>query len=153
MELFEPMLRLGLSGKKVISSRALRVISILSEKNPRLIDPHIHTIIESAGQAEIESNKFNLLKLLTYIDVPEDDDTLDRIINLCYEAIDARVERVAIKVYAIEILGKIVDRYPELAGELQLIISKHYEYSTMAFRCRADRIMKNLGRNIELELD
>ena len=148
MELFGPMLRLGLSGKHKISSRALRVIAILSEYNPALLDPHIETIIDSAGKAEIESNKFNLLKLLTFTGVPEDEVTLDKIINLCYEAIETKTERIAIKVYALDILAAIVGKYPELAGELHLIIQKHYEYSTMAFRSRADRIMKKLGMNL-----
>jgi len=145
-ELFEPMLMIGLGNDRPKATRALRALFVLLENNPILADPFLGDILDTTEKCSDESIMFNLLHLLTAVNLPEDDEYIGRLTNICLDWIERKVERVAIKVYALDLLFRISLIYPEFKQELKLIIGKMQDEESMSIKCRTSRIQELLNK-------
>jgi len=143
-EMFEPMLRIALSSDRRKATRALRALFLIVESNPGIAAPYLGDILESAEACKDESIMFNLLHMFTIVELPEDDEYIGRLTNLCLDWIERKVDRVAIKVYAIETLYQISLIYPEFKQELVLIIRKMQDEKSPGIQSRAKRLLKLL---------
>ena len=57
---------------------------------------------------------------------------------------------IAVKAYLMTILAKIAQEYPELSEELFSIIEVQYTYGSAGFKSRAKKVMKMLGKQLDL---
>lgn len=57
---------------------------------------------------------------------------------------------IAVKAYLMTILAKIAQEYPELSEELSIIIELQYPYGSAGFKSRAKKVMKVLGKQLDL---
>jgi len=61
--------------------------------------------------------------------------------NLCFDYIASPVEAVAVKAFALTILQKIAQFYPEIKDEVKIIIEDRWEVESPAFKSRAKKFL------------
>jgi hypothetical protein len=149
-KLFPSLMELAFRQSGPHSMRATRVVVLLIERRPDLFGKYIEPILQRMESIHHESVKFNMLKIFTFCDLPEDEDNLGKLTNLCFDAVEANVSRIAIKVYAIEILYRISQIEPELKHELLDIIEKYMMGAQAAFLSRGIKITRKLRKELGL---
>jgi len=142
--LFEETLQIAFSGKPQIASRAARVVCFCVEQKPSLIFPYIDRFIENIITQKNKSVVMNFLKILTFDILPENEESLGRLVNYCFEHLLNKDETAAITVYAMEILYLVTKREPELIPELILVIEDRIPYGSAGIKHRGLRILKKL---------
>jgi hypothetical protein len=87
----------------------------------------------------------DLLKLLRTEHVTIPKRYHGRVMTACFDFVQAPETPIAVKAFSLSILGKLSADYPEICGELKLIIEEQWEHATPAFRSRARKILKSIG--------
>ena len=65
--------------------------------------------------------------------------------NLWFDYIASPVEAVAVKAFALTILQKIAQYYPEIMDEVKIIIEDQWEVESPAFKSRAKKFVAALN--------
>src|SRR6056297_1823449 len=123
-----------------IANRAGWVVEKCAAKYPYLVNPHINEIIDFLPQISFGGLCRVMLKVLTLLPIPES--RMGEIIDICLTWIESPKEKVAIKVYSMQILADYCKTEPGLIPELLSIIETHYERNSFAFQSRADKIFE-----------
>jgi len=84
----------------------------------------------------------NTLRLLQDVDIPKR--YHGRVMSICFDFIQSVDTPIAVKAFSLTVLQHLAVDYPEIRGELRLIIEEQWEQATAAFRSRARRILKEM---------
>jgi len=144
--LFEKMINVALADKPQISSRATRSICELLLRNNTVAIPYFSIILKKLPEVKDESLVFNLLRIFVLSPLPEDEDDLGWLAKICFDWLDTNVERIAIKAYALDILERVADIYPEITPELSAIIKAQMPHLSPGFQSRGAKVLKNLSK-------
>jgi hypothetical protein len=147
-ELFPGLIELTLAQDSKQSQRASRIIYYLIAQRPDLFGKYIDEIFSNLEKVSDESIKFSLLKIFTVCKLPEDEEKLGLLTNICFDAVEAKVERIAIKVYAIDILYRISQIYPDLKYELFYLLEKYMIDAPPAFINRAGKLRLKISKEL-----
>ena len=123
-----------------IANRAGWVVEKCAAKYPYLVTPHINEIIDFLPQIYFGGLRRVMLKVLTLLPIPET--RMGEVIDVCLTWLESPKEKVAIKVYSMQILTNYCKTEPGLIPELLSIIETHYERNSFAFQSRADKIFE-----------
>ena len=123
-------------GANPVSRRAARTISKLIELEPKEFSDKLPIILELIETIVDESKCFQFLRPFTIIELPHDDEFIGKLFNVALSWIERRVERIAIKLYAAEILFRITEIEPELKRELLMIYKQYTKDDKISFRNR-----------------
>jgi hypothetical protein len=141
-ERFEVLLDIFLHDDELrIVQRAAWPISYIGEKYPNLILPYTEKLFSLLDKKVHDAVKRNILRAYRHLDFPEKYDEI--IVDHCFQII-LRKEAIAIKAFAMDILGRVCKRYPDLEAELALIIKENYAHESIAFKYVGKKILKNL---------
>jgi hypothetical protein len=149
-ELFTSLFELALSQCGKYSLRALRIVCYLFERDPDKYDKYLDIILYHTEKETDESKKFNFLRIFKFCKLPEDDEKLGLLTNICLNALESQVKRIAVKVYSIDILYRISLVYPELNSELIYYLEKYMIDSSPAFFSRASKILVKLKKELKI---
>ena len=78
--------------------------------------------------------------------IPEKEEDLSKLLNICFEFISGRWEAAAIKVYCMDTLVRICEIEPDLINEVISIIEDQAPKSSFAFQARSKRYLKKLRK-------
>ena len=132
-----------LKGPYRVTKRAAWPLSYSVERHPDLIKPHLRPIIKNLKTPGLpDSVKRNTLRFLQFIDVPAS--LHGTVLNACYGFLANKKEPIAVRVFAMSVLGNIAKAHPELRKELRIIIKDQLPYATPGFASRARKVMKFL---------
>jgi hypothetical protein len=145
LSLIDEMFNLAISNRKLYSPRAARVIARLMEIDTGIEALYINKIIHSLEMKHTESVLHSLLKPLAYCSIQFTTQQSSYLLNFCFDILNRKMEQIASKVYAIEILYKISLTNPEIRRELADSILMHINYSTPAFVNHGRLILGKLG--------
>lgn len=122
--LLEQIIELGLSNDRRYSTRALRTIYLLAEDNTDILRPYIHLFILNLSQTSNESIIFNIMHILTLYKFNFFKNYQNRLVDYCIKIkyIESKVIRIAIKIYALQLLYNFSKIHPEFRQELNSII-------------------------------
>lgn len=138
---FNQLLDLTLYGDKKISSRASWPLNLCGIENPDFLEGHFEKLIEKIGQPGTSGTiKRNVIRIFQFINFPGFCD--GQLMNLCFQFVETPSEPVAVKAFALSILGKLSEKYPEIKPELCLIIRGQLPHQSAAFKVRAKRILE-----------
>jgi hypothetical protein len=84
----------------------------------------------------------NTVRLLQDVSIPKR--WHGRVMSLCFDFVADPETPIAVKAFSLTILSNLSKDYPEIRGELKLIIEGQWEQATPAFRSRARTILKAL---------
>ncbi|MFP4527445.1 MAG: hypothetical protein ACLFQX_02770 [Candidatus Kapaibacterium sp.] len=144
--LFHEALHLALEDRPKYSVRAARSVVFAAERYPFLAHPHRGIIIFAMERMKNESLLFTFLKLFTFIELPDSEEEIGHLMKLCFDTMERPVERIAVRVYALETLYRISEIIPEIKNELGLLIVHLAPHSPPAFQSRGSQILKKLRR-------
>ena len=120
---FKILLDLFLGNDSLVSQRAGWPLSYICIENPNLIKPHLSKLVKNLLRKKLHDAVIrNTLRLLKDIEIPKKDCV--QVFDLCIGYSKNTRLPNAIRAFAIQILGHICKKFPELAPEVKLIIAE-----------------------------
>jgi hypothetical protein len=138
---FAELMTLFLGKDKKVVQRSGWPLSYCVERHPDLITPHFKHIIPLLTKPPIHNAVHrNIMRLLQHVAIPKK--YHGQVMNACFEFITSNDTEVAIKAFALTVLDGLSKEYPDIKGELKLVIEERWPYETAAFKVRAKKIIK-----------
>ncbi len=101
-------------------------------------------MIENLQNPVHDAVKRNTLRILQFVDIPED--LLGLTAEICFSILNSAKSPIAFKVHAMSALLDIVKKYPELKGELKISIEEQMPFGSAGFISRGKRVLKALEK-------
>src|SRR6185312_8670622 len=109
-------------------------------QHPGLITPYYKRLLDNLGRKDIHPAVIrNTLRLLQDVSIPKR--FHGQVMTTCFDLIQDPSTPVAIKAFSLTILSNLSAEYPEIRGELKVIIEEQWEQATPAFRVRAKKLL------------
>ena len=141
---FAILMDLFFKGEYRITQRAAWPLSYCVRAHPALIGPYFKPLLDNLTRKGIHVAVIrNTVRLLQDVDIPKKHH--GRVMSTCFEFIQSPETPIAVKAFSLTILANLSSVYPEIRGELKLIIEEQWEHATPAFRSRAKRILRSAG--------
>lgn len=141
---FDALISVMLSEDYRLAQRAAWVVSHCAQKSPNLLQKHLKSMIDNLKNDIPGAVERNTLRVLQFAELPEE--LLGITAEVCFNYLLSGSSAVAVKVYAMTILGNISKKYPELSGELKTILEEQLPFGSAGFRSRAKRILRNIDK-------
>jgi len=140
---FKQLVTLYLAGPGKITQRASWPLSICAERNPSIVLSHLKVLLDYLTTPGLHNAaKRHTMRLLQFVDLPKR--SHGRVISISFRYVQDKSEPVAIKVFAMTVLGRLIKELPELKRELRIIIEDQLPYSSAGFISRARKVIKEL---------
>ncbi|HTI10968.1 MAG TPA: hypothetical protein VL832_20500 [Puia sp.] len=140
---FAGLMRLFLQGEYRITQRAAWPLSYCVRQHPQLIGPYFKPLLDNLEKpGNHVAVTRNTMRLLQDVDIPKK--YQGRVMNSCFEFIQAPETPIAVKAFSLTVLQHLSGEYPDILPELKLIIEEQWEQAPPAFRSRAKKILKNM---------
>jgi len=144
---FKELVEVYLNGPYRTTQRAAWPLSNCVEKWPYLIDPHLKKLLDYREKPGVHNAvKRNTMRLLQFIDIPKR--YHGRVADLCFEYLQNPKIAVAIRVFSITVLTKVIEDHPDMKKELKLILEDQLPYGTAAFKNRGIKVLKKITKVI-----
>jgi hypothetical protein len=141
-ERFAALIELFFRGEYRITQRAAWPLSYCVRRHPELIAPYYRRLLDNLGRKDIHVAVIrNTVRLLQDVSIPKR--YHGRVMSICFDFVADVETPIAVKAFALTILSNLSRDYPEIRGELKLIIEEQWERATPAFRSRARKILKS----------
>lgn len=125
-----------------IAWRAGWVLDHLERLNKKALLPYLNQLSEILLHTPHHGVQRHITRIFCNAPAAELED--GRLVDACFNWLLNPRTPVAVKVNAMEIIGNLCVRYPELGQELKTVIQEGYETGTAAFKSRARRILARL---------
>jgi hypothetical protein len=141
-ERFAMLIQLFFKGEYRITQRAAWPLSYCVRQHPELINPYYKKLLDNLARQDIHIAVIrNTVRLLQDVNIPKR--YHGRVMSACFDFIQSPETPIAVKAFSLSILSNLSADYPEIRGELKLIINDQWEHATPAFRSRARKILQN----------
>lgn len=138
---FNQLFHLFLNDEYRVTQRAAWPLSYCAIAHPEFMQNNFGKLISNLQKPSLhDSIKRNTLRLLQHIDIPEKYE--GEILETCFKYVESPTEAVAIKAFALTVLGKLARKYPEIIPEIKIIIEDQLPHQTAAFKSRANKLLK-----------
>lgn len=138
---FDQLVDIFLAGPYRLTQRAAWPLSYCVEKHPDLVKPHLKKMLNLLGRPAVPvSVKRNTVRLLQFINVPKA--LQGKTAAICFGFLADVNEPVAVRVFAMTVLGNIATLQPALAGEIKILIEDQLPFASAGFISRARRVLK-----------
>lgn len=144
---FDLLMKLFLKGEYRLTQRAAWVVSNAFELHPPLIKKYIKDLFDYLEKPGIhDAVKRNILRIFQYLEFSEAES--GRVYDLAFAFFTNRSEPIAIRVFAMTVLGNICKKYPELKNELIPLIEEELNQEEVqpAYISRARKTLKQLAK-------
>lgn len=143
-ERFDNLITVFFEGPYLVTQRAGWPISYCVEQNPEMIRPYLKRILDHLKKPGIhDSVKRNTMRLLQFIVVPTR--YHGKVAEVCFQYLLNKKEPVAIRAFALTVLGDIAKVNPDLRNELKIIIEDNLPMAKPAFLSRARKVLKEMN--------
>ncbi len=143
-EQFDELISFMLTAKEPYAWRAAWLADNWDEKFPGLGQKHLHRIIGILSDKRSDGFIRSCLRMISRYQPEERDQGI--LADHCFDWMVKESVPVAIKVYAMEILASLAKTYPELNGELVMVIEDQMKNNSAGFRARGTRILKQMKK-------
>jgi len=142
---FKSLIDLFFTGDNRIAQRAAWPLSYCVRNHPDLISPYYKGLLDNLDRKDIRPAVVrNTVRLLQDVTIPKK--FHGRIMNKCFDLVQLPETPIAVKAFSLTVLSNLAEEYPEIAGELRLIIEDQWDQATPAFRSRAKLALKKMDR-------
>jgi hypothetical protein len=143
---FKSLIDLFFTGNNRIAQRAAWPLSYCVRNHPELITPYYRQILDNLDRKDIHPAVVrNTIRLLQDVTIPQK--FHGRVMNKCFALVQLPGTPIAVKAFSLTVLSNLSADYPEIAGELKLIIEDQWDHATPAFRSRAKQALKKMDGN------
>lgn len=139
---FAALMDLFFAGEYRVSQRAAWPMSYCVQGHPALIAPYFGRLIRHMNKPGVhDAIVRNTLRLLQQVEIPKK--YHGELMNACFAFIEKPDTAVAIKAFALTVLGNLARLYPEILPEIMLVIEDRFDHETAAFRSRARKLLNS----------
>ena len=143
-ERFDELFSLFLNDEYRVVQRAAWPVSYSITAQPAFINKHWVKLLNKLTKPdEHNAVKRNGMRILQEIELPQK--YHGKIMNTCFTCLESPTETLAVKVFAMTVLGKLAKQYPEIKTELKLLIEDQLPHQTAGFKSRGKKILKQLA--------
>ena len=140
---FLSLLNVFFNGAYRVAQRASWPISKCVKAYPHLLNPHYKRILNELERTDQHpAVRRNLVRLLQFVNIPIHHQ--GRTILLCETIMHTPFEPIAIKVFAMSVLGRMANEHPELRQELCIFIEDQMPFGSVGFVSRAKKVLRQL---------
>ena len=144
--IFDKLLEYSFSDDDKLAFRSSWTLTKVCDKFPELIYPHLNKIIGSLSKLENESAMRSVLRIISLSDMERISEKNHGILaDHCFGLLRSGFSAIAIKAYSMEILYRLVLKYPELRNELAATISMLQPEGSAGIVSRGRQILKKLA--------
>lgn len=137
------VMKVFLGRDAILVQRSAWIVGIVGEHHPAMLQPWIGKMLKKMQEPGVhDAVRRNVVRALQFMEIPPRQ--LGTVTTVCFDALASGESPVAVKVFAMTVLARIIDREPELAREFRLVIEQQLPYSTGAFRARARHVLGSL---------
>jgi len=145
-EIFNKLLEFSFSDDNKLAFRASWTLTKVCDKFPEMIMPHLGMIIESLENLGNESAMRSFLRIISLSDIEKISEKHHGLLaEHCFGLLRSGFSAIAVKAYSMEILYKLVLKYPELRNELSATISMLQPEGSAGIISRGRQILKKLA--------
>ena len=142
---FNQLMKLVLGNHELLAGRAAWTMGHCVEYHPDLAKPYLSALVELISKKDInKAITRNTTRILQVADIPRQ--LVAEVFNLCYNFLNDPDEAAAIRIYSMTVLTRICEKEPDLASEVELLITQHLPYASAGYRARARKAMPVLQR-------
>ena len=148
-ELFGELMKILMSDNVRETQHAAWAMSHALELRPDLATPYIGELVAALNKPVHDAVIRAITRYLQTADLPED--LHDSIWDSCSRLLMSAQTAIAPKVFAMTILARIVELWPELSSELRFMIEEQMPFGSAGFRNRGNKVLKkleDLSRNL-----
>jgi hypothetical protein len=139
---FAEIVDLMTGGDPLLEQRAAWVVGHCGEQRPALVPPELPRLLDNLDRSGLHDAVVRAtFRILQFAEIPPPME--GRVCGLAMAALGGAVP-VAVKAYAMTVLRRLVDRYPEIEEEVKLLIGEQLPDAKPGFRARA-RIEFGMG--------
>jgi len=138
------LISLFLQDEYRVVQRAARVVSNVAQAHPGMMLPHITLLVGKLQDTTAHiAVKRNIYRVMQYLELPESIHA--DLMNHCFGSLANPREALAVRAFAMSILARLSMYYPEIAGELRLLIEEALQQQPApSFRSRAAKVLREL---------
>ncbi len=141
---YKNLVDITLTNNNPKSWRAAWLMDKINDQAPDLIINYIPEIIEQLKVEKSDGKKRHLLKLISLKEIP--DEYLGFLTDFCIAIFTSSKKPIAVRVHAMQILGNIAMKEPDLKPEIILIMEHEMEnHGSAGIVSRCKKILKKLG--------
>ncbi|GGF36072.1 hypothetical protein [Echinicola rosea] len=142
-ERFRELMEVFAAGPYRITQRASWPMALAVEKHPPLLAPYYDAVISMLAKPNIIAGiKRNILRVLQYQEVPSEFE--GEVLDVTFRLLEDTGEPIAIRVFSMQVVYNLSERYPEIKPELKAIIESSMPYASAGFKSRASKILPKL---------
>lgn len=144
--IFDKLLKFSFSDDNKLAFRASWTLTKVCDKFPEMIYPHLGMIIESLENLGNESAMRSFLRIISLSDIERISEKHQGLLaERCFSLLRSGFSAIAVKAYSMEILYKLVLKYPELRNELAATIRMLQPEGSAGILSRGRQILKKLA--------
>ncbi len=130
-----------------LAVRAAWIVNLIAETHPKLLLPHLDALVARMEEVGIPSPvKRHVMNSLQYVDIPES--LHGRVMNAGFSFLEDPEEPIAVRAFSMTVLADLARIYPDIKGELRLIIEDILVQGASAgIRSRAQKVLKSIGND------
>lgn len=127
-----------------VVQRAAWVMSDVAKVRPTLVQQYIPALIEQLKDTNAHiAVKRHIYRMLQFLELPEA--IHGDLMNNCFESLMNPREALAVRAFAMSILARMAETYPEISNELRLIIEDALQHEAApSFKSRAKKVLTQL---------
>jgi hypothetical protein len=127
--------------------RSAWVMGQVLELYYELAEPWWKQLIHAAMFPVHEAVTRNVLRVLDYAGIPESYE--GTVITWCFDLLNDPAAPIAARCYAMGVIAEFSVKEPLLVPELVAILEEEYDRASPAFRARARKVLKEIGKRKE----
>ncbi len=136
---FAKLMECFFSESQRLTQYASWAVNYCAENHPPLILPYLDQLLKNLDKPLHNSIKRNTIRLLTFIDIPEQH--LGHVADLCFNYLNDPKEAIAVRVFSMTVLYHICLKEPDLSNELEVIIKDFLPHGSAGFKARGKKIL------------
>lgn len=137
---FAELLRVFDCGDRRMKQRSAWPISVVAERNPELLIPHIAKLLEYLRSNDVHNAvKRSITRLLQFVDVPKR--LQGKVFSCCLDLVSDPSEPVAVRCFSMTAAARAAKEHPPLMSELKLVAENQLEHATAGMKVRIRRLL------------
>ncbi len=147
-DLLYDAIELARYGKHPYPMRVSRVVWLVLEKNPELLNIHFESIYQILFETKDESVRRNFLGIILTHSETMNEKQLGETIDKCFSWMEDTKQPPAVRALSMKLAAKIGKRYTELIPEIIEIIDNVSDTYTSGVKAAAKNVRKDLEKHI-----
>jgi len=141
---FNKLLDCFFSNEMRLSQRASWALGDVSLKHPTLFNKHHRKLIDSLKVKQYHNAiRRNVVRTYQFAEIPEEYEA--ELYDICLNFISDTQEKTAVKAFSLRVCERIIEKYPEMAGEMLALIRANKSLWSSGLKNRGQKFLERWG--------